>query len=125
MVNRIMYLAIACLTFIMITAPISPSTNPRQNCRRLLQHEVGHYLGIEHGDSFNNLEAEDCWNDALEEEDNSDGSGGSDHLIVVIQITENWVCEYEAITVCEEAEDDSGETVCWTEWKLLRCYQVS
>lgn len=32
MVNRIMYLAIACLTFIMITAPISPSTNPRQNC---------------------------------------------------------------------------------------------
>lgn len=61
----------------------------------------------------------------LVSEDNSDGSGGSDHLIVVIQITENWVCEYEAITVCEEAEDDSGETVCWTEWKLLRCYQVS
>ena len=92
---------------------------------RLLQHEVGHYLGIDHGDSFNNYEIEDCWEYDSEEEDDSDDSGGGGRQIVVIRTIENWICEYEVITVCAEDENDSGEDVCWQELKLLRCYQVS
>lgn len=92
----------------------------------MLQHEVGHYLEMEHEDSFNNYDAQECWEmDLSEEEDDSDDAGGGGNQTVLILTTENWVCEYDVITVCEEAEDDSGETVCWTELHLIKCYQIS
>ena len=87
----------------------------------LLLHEVGHYLGIGHADSFNNYDLQACWDDVSEEEDDDPAGGGSGGTII-IRTTLHGICEWEQVTICVEAEDDSGEDVCWREWRLVRCY---
>ncbi len=93
----------------------------------LLQHEVGHYLGIEHVHDFSNYDAEKCWVRDVDRENEPRGSGGwIDIIIITILYGE---CTYELDWHCwkEDVFDDDGkksEVIKCTKPKLRRTCEI-
>lgn len=85
----------------------------------MLQHEGGHYLGIEHEDTFNNYHAQECWVRDFEKE-KPPATGG--FVTVIIVTSERWECTYELDWDCWIR---NGKMVC-TEprWVRIGCRRI-